>query len=140
MVGKLPWRERKRLEEAEKKQAESQAIWNKFIDDTISAHQAQKQKHLDDVLDQPFDWKAHSTKVEKGTRVGYSRRFLKSIGCGPTDPMWFAQGTVQRIVDLGGLQIASIKWHVKGWEQTLPSRVNVKNLAPVGPNLKWCGD
>ncbi len=97
----------------------------------------EKARDLDDQL-RPFDYAAHSTKIVLKGKVGYARHFLKSIGCGATDPMWFARGTVTSFVKLGDLELACIKWVTKG-QHDLPGKVNVKNLAPVGPNLAFCG-
>lgn len=92
-----------------------------------------------------------------GDEVKFAKPFLKSIGAGATDPMWFAQGTIARIVDIG-LILAEISWknagsvdcywcngsgleadkapcaqcNGKGYAQEFASKVNVKNLHRVG--------
>lgn len=59
--------------------------------------------------------------------VGYSRAFLKSIGC-LTGDLPRAKGKVIKIDKMGSLQIAYINWDLPD----IPEKVNVKNLAKVG--------
>jgi len=74
--------------------------------------------------------------LQIGDNVAYSVQFLKSIGASHSD-MARARGTIEEIIDVGGgsLQLAQIKWYK---EVDMPDRVNIKNLAKVGPNTKFC--
>jgi hypothetical protein len=103
----------------------------------VAAYQAVREARLDAVLTQSFDHQAQSTRIEPGTPVAYSKAFLKAIGCECTDPMWFACGTVTSIKPLGpDIQLASVLW----WNGEHPEKVNVKNLAKVGPNLHFADE
>ena len=74
-------------------------------------------------------------KVNVGDNVAYSVQFLKSIGMSHSD-MAKARGTIEEIIVVGdSLQLAVIKWYK---ETDMPSKVNVQNLAKVGPNLRFC--
>ena len=73
-------------------------------------------------------------KFEIGDKIAYSVQFLKSIGMSHSD-MAHARGTVRDFMPLGTSTIlAGIVWD-KG---EFPGRVNVKNLAKVGPNPRFC--
>ena len=72
-------------------------------------------------------------KIQQETKVAYSVQFLKSIGCSHTD-MARGRGVVTEIQDLGSLKLAVIKWN----DPTLPKKVNIKNLAIVGANRRFC--
>lgn len=72
--------------------------------------------------------------MKPGDKVAYSVGFLKSIFEPPTSPMCHARGTVVRIKDLGSTKLATVDWGADGF----PARVNVANLAIVGPNSKFC--
>ena len=74
-------------------------------------------------------------KVNVGDNVAYSVQFLKSIGMSHSD-MAKARGTIEEIIVVGdSLQLAVIKWYK---ETDMPPKVNVQNLAKVGPNLRFC--
>lgn len=72
--------------------------------------------------------------MKPGDKVAYSVQFLKSIFEPPTSPMCHARGTVASIMDLGSTKLATVDW---GTDE-FPPRVNVANLAIVGPNSKFC--
>lgn len=65
--------------------------------------------------------------MKPGDKVGYSRKWLKSIGA-VTGDLPRAKGIIQEIKDLGSLKIATVKWDLPD----IPERVNVKNLAKIG--------
>jgi len=71
--------------------------------------------------------------IEVGMRVAYSARFLQSIG-GCLGEMPQARGVVESLIPLGSSTLAKIKWDAAG----CPEKVNVKNLAKVGPNRDFC--
>jgi hypothetical protein len=76
-------------------------------------------------------------KVALGDEVAYSVQFLRSIGMSHSD-MAQARGTVKNVTLLGATTLlAQIDWH--GFD--MPERVNVQNLAKVGPNTRFanCG-
>ena len=73
-------------------------------------------------------------KVEIGDKVGYSVQFLKSVGMSHSD-MAHGRGVVEAVEKLGASsELAVIDWG----EADLPEKVNVQNLAKVGPNLRFC--
>ena len=72
--------------------------------------------------------------MKPGDRVAYSVQFLKSIFEGPTSPMCHARGTITGITDLGSTKLATVDW---GCDE-FPKKVNVANLAIVGPNRRFC--
>lgn len=114
-----------------------QQQWVNYVDETVATAAALRTQALDLVLTEPFDSSAHSTKISIGTLVAYSVQFLRSIGMSHT---WMgrAKGTVQSFKMIGSsIQLALVKWHCKEWRD-LPSKVNIVNLAPVGPNTKYC--
>lgn len=71
-------------------------------------------------------------KMEIGTRVAYSVGFLRSIGSEHTD-LAHARGTIIGMSNLGGLVLATIDWK----NPDIPDKVNVANLAVVGPNHRF---
>ena len=71
-------------------------------------------------------------KIEPGTKVAYSVQFLKSIGESHGE-IARARGVVTSIVPLGSTKLAEIQW-----TSDMPKRVNVANLAIVGPNRRFC--
>lgn len=68
-----------------------------------------------------------------GDKVAYPVQFLRNIGCSHSN---LAQGRGE-IIELKdyGVILATIKWF-KGTD--LPDKVNVGNLAKIGPNSKFC--
>lgn len=69
-----------------------------------------------------------------GDRIAYSVQFLKSIGMSHSD-MAHARGTITGFMPLGeSTLLASITWD----RSEFPSKVNVCNLAKVGPNPRFC--
>ncbi len=134
--------------------------WQEYVDTTVKEVARLRNEALDLVLQEPFDWKAHSTALRVGIKVAYAKKFLKAIGCNATDPMWSARGIVTSFKVLSkDVILATIQWEPQvhqTWhnpsknnqrllprsveECEWPSKVNVKNLAPVGPNLAFCGD
>lgn len=70
-------------------------------------------------------------QIAVGSRVAYSVQFLRSIG-DYTD-LAHARGTVKEIRQLGSTSLAVIAWD-KG---DYPPKVNVANLALIGPNSKF---
>ncbi len=72
--------------------------------------------------------------MKVGDKVGYSVQFLKSIGMLHGD-MAAARGVIESINAIGSeIQLAEINWG----KHDMPKRVNVKNLALVGPNRRFC--
>ncbi len=65
-----------------------------------------------------------SAKIQIGTRVVFSRQFLRSISAF-TGWHPFAKGEVTAIDDLGSIQLAVIKW-----DDGDSSSVNIGNLIP----------
>ena len=73
-------------------------------------------------------------KVEIGDKVGYSVAFLRSIGMAHSD-MARGRGVVTDVRPFGShSMLATIDWG----GVDLPERVNVANLAKVGPNTRFC--
>jgi hypothetical protein len=119
--------------------------WKTYVDETVAEVTRLRQRAQDVCLTEKFDTAEHSTKIEVGTRVGYAKRFLRSIFASATDRMWFARGKVLDIVALSPeCQLARIEWEpiadAKGKleDADMPARVHVANLAKVGPNLEFC--
>ena len=125
--------------------------WETHVNDAVDAACQFRKEAIDICLTEPFDAKVHSTKIEVGTRVAYSRKFLCSIGYagtskdgkmlkGCTNPIWHARGIVTKLKYLSSdVCLATVKWtdaNGKDW----PKKVNVANLATVGSNLAFCGD
>jgi hypothetical protein len=70
---------------------------------------------------------------ELGDKIAYSVQFLKSIGMSHGD-MAHARGQITGFMPLGDSTLAEITW-TKG---EFPGKVNVANLAKVGPNPRFC--
>jgi len=66
------------------------------------------------------------SKVYIGTRVAYTRDFLRSTGQFTGDAP-FLRGEVIDIMNLNQLRLALVKWD--GFEE--PRTINIKNLIPV---------
>ena len=71
--------------------------------------------------------------IEVGSKVAYSVQFLASTGQSHGDTA-AARGVVTGFVSLGSTSLAEIDWG----KHDMPKRVNVANLAIVGPNRKFC--
>lgn len=71
-------------------------------------------------------WSDRVSKIAAGDRVAYKASFLRGIGA-TTGEMPFLRGEVTEIRDLGGIQLATIKWD----NQEEPGRVAVGNLSKV---------
>ena len=72
--------------------------------------------------------------MKKGDNVAYSVQWLKSIG-ESHGPLAHARGHVQEIMPVGStLKLALVDWN----DDEIPKRVNVQNLALVGPNTRFC--
>lgn len=77
-------------------------------------------------------------KLSLGDRVAYSVQFLRSIGMTHSH-MAQARGKVTHIDDtFADFVLVTIDWENWGSEDGTSSKVNVKNLAKVGPNLRFC--
>jgi hypothetical protein len=77
----------------------------------------------------------NNPRISIGSRVAYSVAFLRSTGM-YTGPIPFARGVVTDLATMrGGLTIATVDWH----DADIPPRVNVSNLAIVGPNVEFAG-
>ena len=70
-----------------------------------------------------------------GDRVAYSAEWLRSTGQ-ITGDIGHAKGVITKLANLSKETVLA---HIK-WENNaeFPGRVNVKNLARVGPNSKYC--
>jgi hypothetical protein len=65
-----------------------------------------------------------------GDEVKYSAQFLKNIGCGPTDELWFDRGFVEsepRTIS-EGYRIVKVRWI--GEDE--PKSINCENLCKKG--------
>lgn len=117
--------------------------WSRFVIETVKTYATAREQHLELILSEPFDHQAHSTRVTVGTKVAFTKKFLKSIGCSSIDKMWFARGVVVEITWFGQepneVRLTEVEWQPLG-DEIFPQKVNIVNLAPVGPNLKFCGD
>jgi hypothetical protein len=71
--------------------------------------------------------------VEVGDRVAYSVQWLRSVGMRQS-PLAHARGVVVELEPLGSSTLARIDWN----DTDVPARVNVANLAKVGPNTRFC--
>jgi len=70
---------------------------------------------------------------KEGDKVAYSIQFLASIGMSHSD-MAHARGVVESTKTLvANCTLASIAWNCD-----MPKRVNIANLAHVGPNRRFC--
>ena len=73
--------------------------------------------------------------VSIGDRVAYSAAWLRSTGQqASTDDIGGARGVVSGLTKLGGITLAEVRWD----RGDFPTRVNVQNLAVVGPNTRFC--
>jgi hypothetical protein len=73
-------------------------------------------------------------QVEIGQKVAYSVQFLRSIGESHGE-MAHARGVVKEIAYITPtLVLAKIDWQ----GADMPDKVNVCNLAKVGPNTRFC--
>lgn len=77
--------------------------------------------------------------LKVGDKVQFTKYFLKSIGCGPTNPEWRRVGVVVEMVSFGkhdpGPPFPRVKWD--GSDE--PVLVNPANLALHGvPSLRSC--
>ena len=71
-------------------------------------------------------------KLVIGDKVAYSVQFLRSIGMSHT-PMSHARGVVTGFTPLGkDTTLVAIQWDCE-----MPKRVNIFNLAKVGPNARF---
>ena len=74
-------------------------------------------------------------KLNASDKVAYSVQFLKSIGESPTGDLCHCRGEIISIKEYSKkLAVASVKWD----NPEIPQKVNVYNLAKVGPNDKFC--
>jgi len=74
-------------------------------------------------------------KFEIGDRIAYSVQFLSSIGMKHSD-MAAGRGIILGLKSYSdSLTLAEIEWEKSA---DLPQRINVFNLAKVGPNPRFC--
>jgi len=71
-------------------------------------------------------------KLQKGTKIAYAAAFLESICEDATGELWTYRGEIVSFDVYFALTLAIVKWS-DGTE----GKVNVKNLAVVGPNLRF---
>lgn len=72
--------------------------------------------------------------LQVGDKVAYSVQFLRSIGQSHSD-MAHGRGIVTEVKKYSDtLTLVSINWQ----GADLPNKVNVANLAKVGPNPRFC--
>lgn len=71
-------------------------------------------------------------KLEKGTKIAYAAAFLQSICEDATGELWTYRGEIVDFDVYHEVTIAVVRWG-DGTED----KVNVKNLAVVGPNLRF---
>jgi len=71
-------------------------------------------------------------KLEKGTKIAYAAAFLESICEDATGDLWAYRGEIVEFDVYHETTIAVVLWG-DGTE----GKVNVKNLAVVGPNLRF---
>jgi hypothetical protein len=64
--------------------------------------------------------------------VAYSVQWLRSVGMSHSE-FARARGTITELTPLGGATLARIDWD----DPDIPARVNVANLAKVGPNRQF---
>ena len=75
----------------------------------------------------------HTPQFVVGDKVAYSVQFLRSIGMSHGE-MAHARGTITGFTPIGrDTLLADIAWNID-----MPARVNVANLARVGPNKRFC--
>lgn len=69
-----------------------------------------------------------------GDKVAYSVQFLKSIGMSHSY-LAAARGTVKNINKLSSnFTLVEVDWQ----DPDIPAKINIKNLAKVGANTKFC--
>jgi hypothetical protein len=68
-----------------------------------------------------------------GDNVAYSVQWLRSVGMRQSH-LAHARGVVTEVKPFGSTSLARIDWN----DTDVPERVNVANLAHVGPNLRFC--
>ena len=118
----------------QKEEQKGKAEFAEMIDKAFAKAAVAREALLERAHDtSTFDAKAHSTYIGVDTKVGYSVQFLKSIGQAPTGEMCHWRGVVREIRALGDWQLATVEW-----DHGDVGNVNIKNLAPVGPNRKFC--
>ena len=71
-------------------------------------------------------------KLEKGAKIAYAAAFLESICEHETGELWTYRGEIVEFDVYFHATLAVVKWS-DGTE----GKVNVKNLAVVGPNLRF---
>ena len=71
-------------------------------------------------------------KLQKGTQIAYAAAFLESICEDATGELWAYRGEIVEFDVYSQVTLAIVKWS-DGTE----GKVNVKNLAVVGPNLRF---
>lgn len=71
-------------------------------------------------------------KLEKGTKIAYAAAFLQSICEDATGELWTYRGEIVDFEVYCHVTLAVVLWS-SGEE----GKVNVKNLAVVGPNLRF---
>ena len=75
-------------------------------------------------------------QLKIGDRIAYSVQFLKSIFESQGE-MALARGKIVELQKIGeSIVLATIEWDEEC--KDMPKRVNVKNLAHVGPNSGFC--
>ncbi len=71
--------------------------------------------------------------LQIGDKVAYSVQWLKSVGQ-PHSDLARARGVITGIQTVGtSLKLALINWQ----DEDIPAKVNVANLAHVGPNTRF---
>ena len=73
------------------------------------------------------------SKLTIGDRVAYSAAWLRSTGQMAGDS-GHARGVIKKLIPLGSTMLAEIEWE----SGEHPGKVNVANLAKVGPNSRFC--
>ncbi len=77
------------------------------------------------------------SKIVVGDRVAYSARWLRSTGqIASVDDIGHARGVVKELKPLGSITLAIVDWGK--WRDVASEKVNVCNLAKVGPNRDYC--
>ena len=71
-------------------------------------------------------------KLQKGSKIAYAATFLQSICEDATGDLWASRGEIAGFEVYFHVTLAVVKWS-DGTE----GKVNVKNLAVVGPNLRF---
>lgn len=115
--------------------------WGEYVDRTVAEAARLRTEALDLLLLPPPP--PLTPPIEVGSYVAYRRRFLRAIQASATDILWFARGYVTAIQVLSPeVKLAVVKW-VK-WENgnraDIPTKINIKNLAIVGPNWGFAGE